>query len=462
MTADVIVVGGGVVGASIAWGLARGAHDVCWLTGGSVAGSATAAAGAMLAVFSEVSAGDDPARQAIEVGARLRGRRLWDEWLPLLGQAAGVDIAVSGGIHVVGRGPGDLATLAAIRAAASAAGAASEVVAPADVPGLHADADARPAEAVHLPAEAAVDIAALLGGLHAAVGSLPNVTVVPERAARICPPGRLVTASGETLGGGDIVLAGGVETTALLADSGLDGAVPALFGGRGVSLVVRAPEPAPACVRTPNRSFACGLHVVPRAGGLTYLGGTNRLSTLPEAGVGPHLSEVDDLIGGCVRELDTGLRRAELVSTAVGYRPVTVDRLPLVGRTAVPGLLVATGTWRNGIVLAPMLAELIADEVARPGTTAAHPFAPTRVMDAPPLDGPMLARAADGIVTAILAGTTLAPGRVADLTAFVGAALERACDPDGPPDRSVARLLGRAPMEEVLPLVFDLLARRRR
>ena len=170
-----------------------------------------------------------------------------------------------------------------------------------------------------------------------------------------------------------VVLATGAHTHELLARSGLAGLLPPLFGGRGVSVLVRATDPLAGCVRTPNRAFACGLHAVPRADGLTYLGATNRLTTSPEPALGPQLSELDDLVGGCVRELDRRLRRAEVVAMSVGHRPVTADRLPLVGRTAEPWLLVATGTWRNGVVLAPLVADLVAAEVAEPGSGAHAP-----------------------------------------------------------------------------------------
>ena len=52
---------------------------------------------------------------------------------------------------------------------------------------------------------------------------------------------------------------------------------------------------------------------------------------------------------------------------------------------------------------------------------------------------------------------TVAPGRASDLEAFFAHALTRECEG---PNRTVARLLQRAPMEEALPLLFDLLARR--
>jgi glycine oxidase len=50
----------------------------------------------------------------------------------------------------------------------------------------------------------------------------------------------------------------------------------------------------------------------------------------------------------------------ELVDAIAGLRPGTPDNLPRVGPGAIDGLLLATGHFRNGILLAPLAAEQIA------------------------------------------------------------------------------------------------------
>ena len=51
----------------------------------------------------------------------------------------------------------------------------------------------------------------------------------------------------------------------------------------------------------------------------------------------------------------------EMVEVNVGFRPATRDHLPLIGPTEVPGLHVATGHFRHGVLLAPATAVLLAD-----------------------------------------------------------------------------------------------------
>jgi glycine oxidase len=461
-TPDVVVVGGGVVAAAVTWQLARTGRRVQWLSGADTSTSGTLAAGAMLAVHSEVSADQDPGLVAIEVTARGTGRRLWDTWLPELEDAAGAEVAWTDTMTVVAATAADVASLQAIRDAAAIDGSKVLDVDPRDVPGLRPDHGSEPVLAVSLPDEAAVDSADLLRVLDGAIATLPRVVrhridvdVVEVEPGQV----RVRRSDGLVVTADQVVLAAGIGTTALAARSGLDAVVPPMLSGRGVSLTVRAPRPVPGALRTPNRAFACGLHVLPRAGGTSYLGATNRLTLRPDLHGAPRLSELHDLMGGCVRELDRGLRDAELVGTSVGFRPVTLDRLPLVGRTAEPRVLLATATWRNGVVLAPYLASLVEQELSVPGATAGHAFAAGRTMTAAPLDEAAIRRAATGIVESILGADLATPGRAAELTALVAHTLSTQAGPDAHPDAPVARLLRSAPLEEALPLVLDLLLR---
>ncbi|HEY3434486.1 MAG TPA: FAD-dependent oxidoreductase, partial [Solirubrobacterales bacterium] len=51
----------------------------------------------------------------------------------------------------------------------------------------------------------------------------------------------------------------------------------------------------------------------------------------------------------------------EFVGASAGLRPGTPDNLPLVGPGAIDGLVLATGHFRNGILLAPLVAEIVAE-----------------------------------------------------------------------------------------------------
>ena len=73
------------------------------------------------------------------------------------------------------------------------------------------------------------------------------------------------------------------------------------------------------------------------------------------------------------------LKNARILEDWAGLRPGTPDALPILGATATPGYYVATGHFRDGILLAPITARVIADLIA--GVPPAHdltPFSPAR------------------------------------------------------------------------------------
>ena len=82
-------------------------------------------------------------------------------------------------------------------------------------------------------------------------------------------------------------------------------------------------------------------------------------------------------------EIAGGLGEAPEVAVWAGIRPGTPDDAPLIGRTAIPGVFAAMGHYRNGVLLAPATAEIVAGQVidgeAGPqGSGWAEPFDPLR------------------------------------------------------------------------------------
>jgi len=73
------------------------------------------------------------------------------------------------------------------------------------------------------------------------------------------------------------------------------------------------------------------------------------------------------------------LADAKILEDWAGLRPGTPDALPILGATATPGYYVATGHFRDGILLAPITAEIMAAvmEGRQPDHNLA-PFSPAR------------------------------------------------------------------------------------
>ena len=130
------------------------------------------------------------------------------------------------------------------------------------------------------------------------------------------------------------------------------------------------------------------------------------------------------------RELVPGVSELEIEELCVGLRPGTPDNAPAIGRGALEGLTWATGHHRNGILLAPLTAELVARLLGRraPPTTRCSPRA-TRGASPPAAAAPRAgARASASAVLSmiVLNGEQLATCARARRVAAVLARLELA------------------------------------
>ncbi|MBA3327505.1 MAG: FAD-dependent oxidoreductase, partial [Solirubrobacterales bacterium] len=116
-----------------------------------------------------------------------------------------------------------------------------------------------------------------------------------------------------------------------------------------------------------------GGYLVPRGDGRYVLGATMEergLDTTVTAGA------LYELLRDA-SELVPGVLELVVEETAAGLRPGTPDNAPIIGRSdAVDGLLWATGHHRNGILLAPVTADLVAGALA--GEAVPEAFAPQR------------------------------------------------------------------------------------
>jgi glycine oxidase len=127
------------------------------------------------------------------------------------------------------------------------------------------------------------------------------------------------------------------------------------------------------------------VYLVPRDDGRLIVGATQEehgFDTTVTAG------GVHELLREAYRVLPD-VAEMELAGTIAGLRPGSPDNLPIVGRGAVDGLVLATGHFRNGILLAPITAEAVAATLAGTEPPAAMATAdPSRVPAQPTLVTP--------------------------------------------------------------------------
>ena len=137
------------------------------------------------------------------------------------------------------------------------------------------------------------------------------------------------------------------------------------------------PELVRHVVRSPD------VYLVPRRGGELLVGATMEeqgFDALPKAGA------VLDLLREAWRLLP-GIYDLAVTELSVGFRPAVRDHLPVIGATATRGLFVATGHFRNGVLLAPATAHHLAEWILSGTAPAAlAPFGVER-LEAPAVAG---------------------------------------------------------------------------
>jgi glycine oxidase len=100
---------------------------------------------------------------------------------------------------------------------------------------------------------------------------------------------------------------------------------------------------------------SAGGYLVPRADGHLIAGSTMEKVGFDKSVTAAGMKKVLD----ATLELVPALEGATVVQSWAGLRPWTDDQLPFLGEAASPGLFLATGHFRNGILLAPITARLL-------------------------------------------------------------------------------------------------------
>ena len=363
---DVVVVGGGVIGLTIAWRTAQRGLSVTVVDPEPARGATWAAAG-MLAPVGEVWYGEESL-----LALNLRSAAAYPGFVAELEAAAGREVGYrTTGTLLVARNGDDNAVLDELyrfqqqlglsvrRLRSRECRAAEPALAPSLRGGILVEGDHQ------------VDNRALVEALVSAC-ERAGVGFVAERAG-IAESGGVATGvrteRGE-IGAGTVVLAAGCWSAAV---AGLppEARVP-VRPVKGQLLHLRGPADRRLLTMTVQGSE---VYLVPRADGRLVVG-----ATVEELGFDTTVTAgaVGDLLRAA-RELVPGVAELELTEVAVGLRPGSPDNAPLLGRSALEGLVVATGHYRNGILLAPVTGAAIAEVVVSgevPEEIA--PFSPLR------------------------------------------------------------------------------------
>jgi glycine oxidase len=366
---DVLVVGGGIVGAAIAWRLAKDGRSVTLLEKGEIGREASWAAGGML---TPVHLADYPPALAEACGASLA---LYEPLCREVAAASGVDpeYRVTGLLLLVTDDAGEEAARE-LEAWKRQRNQPVERLTRDEAIEVEPRLTPRLKRALRLPDIAQVRnnrMAVALAEAARRKGAeiRPNTPVtgflrVPGRVTGVKTPRGDVYA-------GTTILAAGAWSADLLRPLGLDLKVKPI---KGQILLAGGPPDFCRHMILDGESY-----LIPRADGRILIG-----STLEDVGFDKSviLDAIGDLAARGAR-LMPELGKLPMVTSWAGLRPATPDRLPYLGKGPVDGLIVATGHYRNGILLAPITAEVVADLLA--GQTPSldlTPFDPMRTPEA--------------------------------------------------------------------------------
>lgn len=351
-----VIIGAGLVGRACAWWLLQRGHSVVLLDPGldghrDPSAGSWAALGVLMAQVFHRSSGR---------GWRLRQQslQLWGQWRQQLA-AQGWPVPWRGGLLLLAASADEQARQQQLVEQRRRQGVALELW---DREALQALAPALPAAALgglHSPADGQLDPGAAMQALLADSQRL-GLQICCQRAQQLQRQGagwRVRTTAGRVLEAEAVVLCAGVSSTALLEPLGHAIALEPVLG-QALELELPSSCNGQSANPWPGAVVWRGLNLVPRPEGRLWLGATLE--------PGEH---ADPAALAQLRHLDGAapawLEQATVVRRWQGHRPHPLGRPAPLLEQLEPGLLLATGHYRNGVLLAPATAAWVAEQLER-------------------------------------------------------------------------------------------------
>ncbi len=370
--ASAVIIGGGVIGLSVAWRCAQRGLAVTLADPAPGTGATRAAAGMLTPVAEAAYAEKD----LLALGSE--SLRRWPGFAAELTGLTGVGTGFrQDGTLQVAYDADDLAVLEELHGLQESFGVAAERLTARQCRAAEPLLDPSVRGGLRTSGDGSVDPRRLTGALLAAVAQA-GVSVIRQAVTGVLVSGDQAAgvrlADGTEVAAGHVVLAAGWQSSAA---GGLPaGTLPPVRPVKGQILRLRVPAGTPQlslCVRGVVRGHR--VYLVPRQDGELVVGATQE-----EMGADTRVTAggIWELLRDA-RALVPGITEFEFAEAIAGLRPGTPDNAPVLGPSGLPGLVLATGHFRGGVLLAPVTAGLIADYLATGQLPAlAEPFTPAR------------------------------------------------------------------------------------
>lgn len=258
-----------------------------------------------------------------------------------------------------------------------------EHVNPSDIPGYNPSSKQRALRALYMKNEGFVNSESVLDYL---VDFLKNngVNFVDDWVLSLKEENKKIiaveTEKHEIYKADKYILAPGANFSKIVNQSNLSIKFQPILYGSGVAVEIEPREvKLTNCVRTPNRGLACGVYSAPRTKNTIFVGASNLVADFPlKNGM---LTSVESLLKAAMEQIDKSLYNAQLYDIKVGWRPTSQDTYPMIGKTNISNLIVATGTKRDGFHMSPIISRYVAsllEEKEYEYATLFTSFAPER------------------------------------------------------------------------------------
>ncbi|MDQ2623259.1 MAG: glycine oxidase ThiO, partial [Actinomycetota bacterium] len=351
---DAIVVGAGIIGLAAAWELHSQAYSVLVIDSGVPGAGTTNVAAGMLAPIGELNFGEPALLEMNMISAGM-----YPEFVASIERACGGMLGYrrTGGLHVA-LDRDEAAELKRVFDLQIESGLRAEWLGPGAARDLEPGLSPNLTGAVLVEDDGAIDPRVLVSGLLQALESEgvevragETVAALHRRHGRV---EAVETTDGHRIRTRSVVVATGPDSGR--AEWIPEEARPPVRPVKGQILELRGDPDDPVC----DRILASErVYLVPRRDGRLIVG-----ATVEEMGFDSRVTAggLHELLREAYRLLPE-VAELEFVNAVAGLRPGTPDNLPVVGTTAIDGLIMATGHYRNGILLAPATARAVADLV---------------------------------------------------------------------------------------------------
>jgi glycine oxidase len=345
---DIVVVGSGVIGAAVAFELARRGASVEVVDARPAGMGATQASAGVLAPYLEARVGTT----LLELTAR--SLELYDDFVTHVSSVSGVTVPYRrSGTLETAFSEAAAGRLGEIAESLTRLGIANEPMSGTETRAEEPQLSSRVAAGLFIPSHGYVAASELTRALVTAARRQGAQIVEGRSVHRIAKEGSdfAVETDRGALNCDAVVLAAGSWSANIDVDTVTDRVPVRPVRGQLLHLSWNGPA-----IRRVTWGERC--YLVPWSDGTLLVGATVEEVGFDERTTVPGLRALLD----AAAELVPQVERAGFVGARAGLRPATPDELPVIGPSAVvPGLIYATGHYRNGVLLAPLTAQLVAD-----------------------------------------------------------------------------------------------------